>query len=79
MSDTVAFCLFGGAVLFVALSGLFRKARPLWTLLTALCVVSGVLTGLALGLTIDELLAPVLLVCAVSMAALLLGKEGGRG
>ena len=79
MSDIAVFCLFGGAVLFAALSGLLRGTRPLWALLSAVCVVCGVLAGLALGRTLDGLLTPVLAVCAAAMAALILGKGGGGG
>lgn len=78
MSDITIFCLFGGAVLFAALSGFLRGTRPLWALLSAVCVVVAVLSGLALGMTLEELLTPVLLVCAVSMAALLWGKGGSE-
>ena len=79
MSDIAVFCLFGGAVLFAALSGFLRRTRPLWALLAAVCVVVGVLAGLALGRTLDGLLTPALAVCAAAMAALFFGRGGGEG
>lgn len=79
MIDWVPFCLFAGAVLFAVLSGSLRRSRPLWALLSAVCVVIAVLSGLALGIALDELLTPVLTVCAAAMAALLFGKGGGEG
>ena len=79
MRDIAVFCLFGGAALSAALSGLFRKTRPLWALLSAVCMVCGVLAGLALGRTPGDLLTPALAVCAAAMASLLLGRGGGGG
>ena len=75
----VILCLFGSGTVFAALGAFSKKGKSLWALLTAMCVVSGVLAGLALGRTLNELLTPVLLVCAVSMAALLWGRGGGEG
>lgn len=79
MIDWMPLCLFAGAVLFALLSGFLRGTRPLWALLSAVCVVIAVLSGLALGQTLDELLPPVLTVCAAAMASLLFGKGGGEG
>ena len=79
MTGLMPLCLFGGAALFAALGGFLRKTRPLWTLLAAVCVVIGVLAGLAMGRTLDDLLTPVLAVCAAAMAAPLLGRGGGEG
>ena len=78
MSDTAVLCLFGGAVLSALLSGFLYRTRSLWTLFGAICTVCGVLTGLALGWTLDNLLAPVLIVCATAVAALLFGKGGSE-
>ena len=79
MIDWIPLCLFAGAVLSALLSGFLRGTRSLWALLSAVCVVTAVLSGLALGWTLDELLTPVLVVCAAAMAALLLGRGGGGG
>ena len=79
MIDWIPFCLFAGAVLFALLSGFLYNTRSLWALLSALCAVIAVLGGLALGMTLGELLTPVLAVCAAAMAALLFGKGGGKG
>ena len=79
MIGIMPLCLFFGAVLLAALSGLLRGTRPLWALLSAVCVVVGVLAGLALGQTLEDLLTPMLAVCAASMAALVFGKGGGEG
>lgn len=79
MIDLLPLCLFAGAVLFALISGYLSKTKALWALLSALCVVLAVLSGLALGMTLDELLTPVLAMCAAAMAALVFGKGGGRG
>lgn len=77
MTDMLALFLFGAGAVFAALCGLLRRGRLLWALLAAACTVTGVLSGLVLGAGLDELLTPLLAVCAVSMAALLYGKGGG--
>lgn len=77
MTELLPLALFGAGAVFAALCGLLRRGRPLWALLAAACTALGVLAGLALGCALSELLSPVLLVCAVSMAALLCGKGGG--
>lgn len=69
--------LFGAGTVFAALCGRMKWCRPLWAFLAAACTLMGVLAGLALGLALSELLTPVLLVCAVSMAALLYEKGSG--
>lgn len=74
--DALTLCLFGTAAVSAALCGLMRRGRPLWALLAAASMAAGVLAGLALGSALRDLLSPILLVCAVSMAALLCGKEG---
>ena len=79
MIDWIPLYLFAGAVLSALFSGFLRGTRSLWALLSAVCVVIAVLSGLALGMTLDELLTPVLAVCAVAMAALLFGKGGVEG
>ena len=79
MIDLIPLCLFSGAVLFALLSGFLHRTRPLWALISAVCVVIAVLSGLALGMTLEELLTPVLAVCAAAMAALVFGKGGGKG
>lgn len=79
MTDMAVICLFGGAAVFAVLGAFLKKGKSLWALLSAVCVVGGVLTGLALGETLDALLTPVLLVCAAAMAALLFGTGGGEG
>ena len=77
MMDRLTLFLFGAGTVFAALCGRMKRRRPLWALLAAACTLMGMLAGLTLGLALSELLTPVLLVCAVSMAALLYGKEGG--
>lgn len=77
MTGALPLCLFGAGAVFAALCGLLRRGRPLWALLGAVCTQSGVLAGLALGSALSELVTPVLLVCAVSMASLLYGKGDG--
>lgn len=79
MIDLMPLCLFSGAVLSALLSGFLRKTRPLWALFSAVCVVCGVLSGLALGWALENLLTPVLAVCAAAMAALIFGRGGGEG
>lgn len=76
MIDMLAPFLFGAGMVFAALCGLLRRGRPAWALLAAVCTGSGMLSGLALGAALRELLLPLLAVCAVSMAALLYGKGG---
>ena len=75
----VTLCLFGSGTVFTALGAFLKKRKSLWTLLAAVCVVSGELAGLASGQTLTELLTPTLVVCAASMAALLWGRGGGEG
>lgn len=77
MTAWIVLLLFATGTVCAALCGLPRRGRPLWALLAAVSTAAGVLSGLALGRTLDELLAPVLLVCAVSMAVLRYGREGG--
>ena len=77
MSGAYPLYLFGAGALSAVLCGLLKRGRPLWALLAAVCTQSGVLAGLALGSTLRDLLTPVLLVCAASMAALLFGKRDG--
>lgn len=75
--DVLTLVLFGAGTVFAALCGLLKRGRPLWALLAAVCIALGVLAGLTLGSALSELLSPVLLVCAVSMAPFLCGKGGG--
>jgi len=75
--DALTLCLFGVGAVSAALCGLMRRGRPLWALLAAASTVAGVLAGLTLGSALGDLLSPMLLVCAVSMAALLYGKGDG--
>ncbi len=77
MTDWTVLCLFGGGAIFAAFSARLPRGRALWPLLSAVCTAAGVLAGLVLGWTLRELLLPVLLVYAVSMAALLYGKGDG--
>lgn len=77
MTNWTVLCLFGGGVTFAVFSALLLRGRALWSLLSAVCTAAGILAGLVLGRTLSELLSPVLLVCAVSIAALLYGKGGG--
>ena len=77
MIDWIPLSLFSGAVLSALLSGFLRKTRPLWTLLSAVCTVIAVLSGLALGTALKDLLTPVLAVCAAAMAARVFGRGGG--
>ena len=70
MSIAPVWLLFVPAVL-TALLGLFRKsAAPLACLLSALCTLAGVLAGLVLGCSLEDLIPPLLAVCAASMAAM---------
>lgn len=73
-----ALFLFGAGALLAALCGVHRRGRPLWALLAAVCTAAGVLAGLVQGLALNQLLLPLLAVCAVSMAGLLYGKGGGE-
>ena len=68
--------LFGAGAVCAALCGLWKRGRPMFSLLAAVCTVLGVLSGLALGMTLRELLNPVLIVCVLSMAVLLFGRTG---
>ena len=77
MMDALTPLLFGAGALSAALCGRLKRGRPLWALLAAACTAAGVLSGLALGRALNELLSPVLAVCAVSMAALLYGRGDG--
>lgn len=74
MIDMPALFLFGAGAVFAALCGLLKRGRPVWALLAAVCTLSGVLSGLALGAALRELLTPLLAVCAMSMAALIYRK-----
>lgn len=76
MIDMLELFLFGAGAVFAALGGLLKRGRPLWALLAAVCTGAGILAGLALGAAPDELLTPLLAVCAVSMAGLRRGKGG---
>lgn len=78
MTNLWVWPLFGGGAVFAALCGWLRRGRPLWALLAAVCTGLGVLAGLAAGARLDELLTPLLAVCAVSMAALLCGRGAGK-
>lgn len=79
MAHMVILCLFGGGTVFAAMTAFLKKGNPLWALLSAVCMICGVLTGLTLGWTLDKLLTPVLAVCAAAMAAPPRQKEdGGR-
>lgn len=75
--NTLTLCLFGAGSVCAALCGLMRLGRPLWAVLAAVCTGLGMLSGLALGWALSELLSPLLLVCAVSMASLLHGRGDG--
>lgn len=77
MIDMLTVFLFGAGALFAALCGLRRRGRPLWALLAAVCTALGLLAGLVLGSSLSELLPPLLVLCAVSMAALLWGRGSG--
>lgn len=77
MIDMLTLFLFGAGAAFAALCELLKRGRPLWALLAAVCTGLGLLTGLTLGSSLSELLPPLLVVCAVSMASLLYGKEDG--
>lgn len=77
MDDLTVQCFFGAGAVFAALCGVLRRGRPLWALLAAVCTAAGVLAGLVQGLTLNQLLLPLLAVCAVSMTGLLYGKGGG--
>lgn len=77
MMDALTLFLFGSGTVFGALCGRLKRYRPLWALLAAVCTVLGMLAGLALGSALGDLLAPVLLMCAVSMAALLYREGDG--
>lgn len=74
MIDMPALFLFGAGAVFAALCGLLKRGRPVWALLAAVSTLSGVLSGLALGAALRELLTPLLAVCAMSMAALIYRK-----
>lgn len=74
--DVLTLVLFGAGAVLAALCGLLKRGRPLWALLAAVYTALGVLVGLMLGSSLNELLSPVLLVCAVSMAVFLHGKGG---
>lgn len=74
MIDMPALFLFGAGAVFAALCGLLKRGRPVWALLAAVCTLSGVLSGLALGAALRELLTPLLAVCAMSMVALIYRK-----
>lgn len=76
MADRCVWALFVSGAAFAVLCGRLDRGRPLWALLAALSTGLGVLAGLALGVGLEELLTPLLAVCAVSMAALLYGKGG---
>lgn len=77
MMDCLPLCLLAAGAVSAALCGLLRRGQPLWALLAAVCTLAGTLVGLAEGKTMNELLSPMLAVCAVSMAALLYGKGNG--
>lgn len=77
MTNLCVWSLFGFGAVFAALCGRLRRGRPLWALLAAVCIGAGMLSGLALGAALSELLPPQLAVCAVSMAAALYGRGGG--
>ncbi|MCI8915195.1 MAG: hypothetical protein HFF26_00775 [Oscillospiraceae bacterium] len=77
MTGPGTLALFGAGAICAALCGLTRRGRPLWALLAAASTGAGLLAGLAQGRTLEELLSPLLAVCAVSMAGLLWGKGGG--
>lgn len=78
MDDLTVHCLFGLGAVFAILCSSLRRGRSLWALLAAVSTAVGILSALAAGRTLDELLALVLLVCGVSMAALLFGREQDR-
>ena len=68
--DKAVLLLFGTAFLF-ALPAYFGARRALlYSLLSALFTIAGILTGLVLGLTLERMLTPLLLLTAVSLLAL---------
>lgn len=74
MNEMYVRCVFlGGAVL--SLLGTWRSGRTLFRLLAAICVVAGILAGLLIGMTLEALLPPVLLVFAAAFIA----RRHGRG
>lgn len=78
MSGGLLLLLFGGGAVFAVLSAFSRKGRSLFSLLAALCAMAGLLAGLALGRTLEDLLPPLALVCAASLTALYFGRGEER-
>ena len=79
MIEFMPLCLFAAAVLLALLAGFLRRGRSVFALLAALCAGAGLLSGLALGRGLEELLPPLALVCAAALAALVYGKGGADG
>ena len=63
MSSLCLRLLFAAAVTLA----FFHKKSFLFAALSALCAAIGILDGLVLGLSLQELLTPVLLLCAAAL------------
>ena len=66
------------ASLLTLLAGFLGRGRSVLTLVAALCAGAGLLSGLALGWTLEDLLPPLALTCAAALAALCFGRGESR-
>lgn len=77
LSAPVTGALLALAAAFVLLCGFARRGTALWALLSGGCTAALVLSGLALGVSLEELAAALLFLAALGLASLL--KGGGNG
>lgn len=74
MDSVLLYGLFGMALVFTLLCGFGKRA--LWFPLSSLLTIGGILTCLALGHSLEELLLPLLLLTAAGLLPLLRKEDG---
>ena len=76
MGNVILGLLFGFAVLLTLLGGWAKHGNTVFALLSPVFAILGFLTGLLLGLSLEILLLPLLLLTAVSLLPLLRKEDG---
>ena len=76
MRNTIIFLLFGGACLSLVLHMLLRRGKTFLAVFSEFLASAGLLTGLALGFSLENLAVPVMLLAGISLLPFL-RKEGG--
>ncbi|MBQ9269795.1 MAG: hypothetical protein IJ206_09805 [Oscillospiraceae bacterium] len=76
MRNTIIFLLFGAACLSLVLHMFLRRGKTFLAIFSELMTAAGLLTGLALGFSLENLAVPVVLLAGISLLPFL-RKEGG--